>query len=204
MNKKQEKVEVEKIINKFEDMLDLDTINNIIDNTNVRDIGKVSRKTIYNISKWALNGASNKEIASNLEITDKQFQTLCTICPVLVYIMQTSRELAEVVLAGSLYQRAIGGQKVRKQQAVKMNDFDCDGNKIGEHIEIVEIWEELPPDSNLLKYLATKKLSEKFGDEIVDNDKEVRDAIDNMSTDQIKKLEEELLKVENNENERKS
>ena len=181
------------IINKYKDAINVNTINDLIEVTGNADIGKIKKTTIENIAKWALNGASNQEIAKNLELSDKQFQTLLAICPTLIMIMKDSRELADVVIAGSLFQRAIGGQRIHKRVPVKVGDYK-NGVRIGEHIEYAETIEELPPDSALLKYLAEHKLSEKFGKEIVDKDKEVVSVVNSLDPNQLKEFEEKLLK----------
>lgn len=181
------------IYNKYKDAINIKDINELIDATNHRDLGEIKSTTIKNIGKWALNGASNEEIAKNLELTDKQFQTLLAICPTIIMIMKDSRELADVVIAGSLFQRAIGGQVIHKRVPVKVGDYQ-DGTKIGEHIEMWETEEELPPDSALLKYLAEHKLSEKFGKNSVDKDKEIVSVVNTLDPQQLQELEEKLRK----------
>lgn len=204
MNKKDinvnESIKVETITKKYKQTLDFDLINNSIVATNNQDLGKISKTTINNIAKWALNGASNREIANNLELSEKQFKVLCNICPALVFVMQESRELADIYLASSLFQRAIGGQKITKQQAVKVGDYEG-GVKVGEHVEIVDLVEELPPDSNLLKFMAENKLSEKFGKDKVNEDTEISKVVGQLDLTKLGEIEDKLnQKSENNEN----
>ncbi len=181
------------IYNKYKDAINVKSVNELIELSGNRDIGEIKSTTIKNIGKWALNGASNEEIARNLELTNRQFETLLAICPTLIMIMKDSRELADVVVAGSLFQRAIGGQVIHKRVPVKVGDYQ-DGQKIGEHIEIVETEEELPPDSALLKYLAEHKLSEKFGKDKIDKDKEIVSVVNTLDPQQLQELEERLRK----------
>lgn len=194
---------IKEISNKYIDLVNYDVVNKMIEITDNQDLGKISKKTITNIAKWALNGASEKEIANNLELSEKQFRTLASLCPVVVYVMQESREYADVIVAGSLLQRAIGGTIVRHQQAVKVSDYDSEGNKIGEHVEIVDLEEELAPDSSLLKYLAEHKLSEKFGKGETNTDERMKRVVGELNEEQIKKIEE-LQKLEEIENAKKS
>ncbi len=181
------------IYNKYKDAINVKSINDLIEITGNRDIGEIKSTTIKNIGKWALNGASNDEIAKNLELTNRQFETLLAICPTIVMIMKDSRELADVVIAGSLFQRAIGGQVIHKKTPVKVGDYE-NGVKVGEHIEMWETEEELPPDSALLKYLAEHKLSEKFGKNTVDKDKEIVSVVNTLDPTQLQELEERLRK----------
>lgn len=181
------------IVDELNEMVDYDFINKTIDLTGNSDIGRISKKTLVNISSWALNGASDTEIRNNLELSDKQFKVLCSLCPTVVWIMQQSRERADILVAGSLLQRALGGQIIHKKVPMKMTDYE-DGRKIGEHIEYAYTEEELPPDSMLLKYIAEHKLSEKFGKSASDDDKEVISVVNNLTPEQIKELEEKLQK----------
>lgn len=184
------------IVNRSKEIfdVDLDFVNKTIVATKNEDLGKISKTTLLNISKWALNGASNGDIQRNLDFTEKQFKTFCALCPTVVWIMQQSRERADVLVAGTLLQRAIGGQVVRKRVPVKVGDYDKSGRKIGEHIEYAYQEEELPPDSNLLKFIAEHKLSEKFSDAKVDEDKEVAKVIHELDPKQLAELEEKLKK----------
>lgn len=183
---------VETVYSKYKDGLDFDIINKTIDLSGNRDLPQISKTTLQNISNWALNGASNREIAQNLEISEKQFKTLCALCPTIMYLMSDSRELADIVIAGSLFQRAVGGQKIHKIVPVKIGDYNADGKKIAEHIEMVEQEEELPPDPMLLKFLATHKLSEKFGADKDNIDEQVAGTIDKMSEEQLELVERQL------------
>ena len=190
MNKKQA---VEEVITSYKGLMDIDTINDMIKISGNEDIGQVSKKTITNIAKWALNGASNKEIANNLELTDKQFRVLASICPVIMYVMQNSRELADIVVAGTLYDTAVGGKKFREEQLIKVKDYE-DGRVVGEHIEKFTVEKELPPNPYLLKFLAENKLSEKFGNKKDDKDQEVVSIVNGLDKEQLDKLNKELLK----------
>ena len=181
------------IVNKYRDAINVKTINELIAITGNQDIGVIKKRTINNIAKWALNGASNEEIARNLELTTIQFEKLLSICPTLILIMNESRELADIVIAGSLFQRALGGQVIHKRVPIKVGDYEH-GVRVGEHIEMVETEEELPPDSNLLKFLAEHKLSEKFGKEPTDKDKEVVGVVNSLDPQQLQELEERLRK----------
>lgn len=194
MNAKERNKNAIEIVDSISEMVDYDFINKTIDLTNNKDIGRISKKTLVNISSWALNGASDTEIRNNLELTDKQFKVLCSLCPTVVWVMQQSRERADILVAGSLLQRALGGQIIHKKVPMKMTDYDANGKKIGEHIEYAYTEEELPPDSMLLKYIAEHKLSEKFGKSVVDDDKEVISIVNTLSPEQLKEVEEKLKK----------
>ena len=190
---------VEEVYNSYKGLIDIDTINRMIKISGNKDLGEISKKTITNIAKWALNGASNKEIASNLELTDSQFKVLVSICPVLMYVMQSSRELADIVITGALFDTAIGGKVIRKQQLVKIKDYTEDGRVIGEHLEKEWVAEELPPNPLLLKFLAEHKLSEKFGKDKNDKDQEVVSIINMLDDKDIDIMKAQLEDYERNQ-----
>lgn len=192
MAKTKEDIKVDSIVSQYTTMLDYDFINNIIKTTDNTDIGKISEKTIRNICKWALNGLSSEEISANMELTQKQFNLLCTICPTIVYVMQSSYAFADMVIAGTMFERAIGHCKIKKQVLAKVKDYNENGQVCGEHYDKIWVEEELPPDPNLLKYIAEKRLSEKFGEKVVDDDEETRKVVKTLTPEQMAFVEKQL------------
>jgi len=190
---------VQEVYNSYKGLIDIDTINRMIKISGNKDLGEISKKTITNIAKWALNGSSNKEIASNLELTDSQFKVLVSICPVLMYVMQSSRELADIVITGALFDTAIGGKVIRKQQLVKIKNYNEDGRVVGEHLEKEWVAEELPPNPLLLKFLAEHKLSEKFGKDKNDKDQEVVSIVNGLDDKDLDLMKEQLEDYERNQ-----
>ena len=184
---------VDTILKPYES-INYDFINNAIKLTgNDKEIGIISKKTLANISKWALNGASQEEIAHNLELTKKQFETLCNLCPFVISVMQNSYAYLDIMVAGTLAERALGKYKVKKKQPMRVHDYDETGRVIGEHYEVVEWEEELPPEPNLLKFLAEHRLSEHFGEEKVDVSKEIKTMVGTFDMSQVKDIEEQLI-----------
>ena len=195
--KSNNEVAVETVMNKYGGYFDYDAINHsisLINKEDSKDIPNLSKQIVKNIAEWSLNGDDKEQIAEKLEITPKQFDTLCSICPVLIMVMQQSKELANIIITGSLYQTAIGGQIVREQQIVKHYEYNFQGKIIGESVEKVWVEKELPPNAMLLKFIAEKKLSEKFGDDKVDKDKVVTTAIADMTKEELENFEKELNK----------
>ena len=167
----------------------VDFVNQMLNKSDISDF-KLSKSTLANISGWALNGASDNEIRKKLDLNKHQWAVLCTVCPTLIVIMQQSRAMADLVVAGSLFQTAIGGKKIKKQVPVKFKKYDENGRAYEEDYKIIEIEEELPPNPMLLKFLAENKLSEKFGTSDKDSSKEFKNVIDAMTEEEIKALEE--------------
>ena len=180
--------EIKEELNKITDTVDLKITNQVIEMSGVFENFELTKKTLNNIAKWALDGKSQFEIAQNLELSKKEWAYLCKICPAILWAMQHSQAYADVVVAGSLYQTAIGGHTIKKKVPIKIKEYE-DGRVVGEHVEIVEYDEVQPPQPLLLKYLAENKLSENFGKVKTDNSKEHREVVDVMSDEEIKIIE---------------
>lgn len=175
---------------------DMKVVNQLLKETELHDF-QMTRQTILNIAEWCLNGESNDEIKKRLSLNKYQWGVLITCCPTLLVVMQESRQLAEVLVAGSLFQTAIGGKKIKKQQLVRVHDYDENGKVCGEHIEKEWVEEELPPNPLLLKYLAEKKLNEKLGKDTAEENKDFRNVVDNLSKEDFDLLEAMKKKGEN-------
>ena len=160
--------------------------NDMLEGTNIGDF-KISKRTLENIAEWCLNGDTEFEIRQKLELNKNQWAILISACPDVLKIMEFGYAYADMVVGGSLLQVAIGGKKIKKQQIVKVGDYE-NGIKVGEHIEKVEIEEELPPNPLLLKFLAENRFTEKFSERNGD-DKVYRGVIDNLTDEDRKKLE---------------
>ena len=153
---------------------DIDYINKMLSKTDDMGDFAMSQSTLSNIAGWALNGASDQEIRKNLDLNKHQWATM-------IMIMQHSRAMADMVVAGSLFQTAIGGKRIKKQQPVRVREYDEKGLVCGEHYEVIEIEEELPPNPVLLKFLAENKLSEQFGDKKTNRNEKLRELVDSLS-----------------------
>lgn len=179
-------------LNKITDTVNVDELNNVIKMDGTIESLTITKKTLRNIAQWALDGKSQFEIAQNLELSSLEWDYLKKICPAILMVMQHSQAYADVVVAGTIYQTAIGGQIIKKKVPMKVKDYNSYGKVIGEHYENVEIEETTQPNPYLLKFLAEHKLSEKLGDKVVDNSAEHRKIIDNMTEEELK-----IIKGEN-------
>ena len=181
--------DIKQELNKITDTVDIKLTNQIMEMSGEFENFELTKKTLNNIAKWALDGKSQFEIAQNLELSKKEWAYLCKVCPAILFVMQHSQAYADVVVAGTLYQTAIGGHTIRKKSPIKIKDYDDNGRVVGEHIEIVEYDEVQQPNPYLLKYLAENKLSENFGDKKTDSTKEHREIVDVMSDEELKIIE---------------
>ena len=182
------KRELKNELNKITDIVDIETTNKVIEMSGEIENFELSKKTLNNIAKWALDGKSQFEIAQNLELSKKEWQYLLKVCPSIILVMQHSQAYADLVVAGTLYQTAIGGHTIHKKVPMKIKEYE-EGRVVGEHIEYAEYDEVQPSNPYLLKYLAEHKLSENFGKEKTDNSKEHREVIDAMSDEELQLIE---------------
>ena len=194
MPKKNIKNEIQKEMNQISDTVDYEGINQQLKDNNISSLA-LTKKTLMNISKWALDGKSDFEIRQNLELSIHEWEYLLKLCPAIVVVMQHSQAYADIVLTGSLFQTAIGGKKVKKRVPMHVKEYAYDEEKgrsyvCGEHIEMVEYDEELPPNPLLLKFLAENKLSENFGNKKKDNSKEYREIVDALTPEQVENMKE--------------
>ena len=168
--------------------VDTKLVNELLEQTDLNDF-EMTKATIENIAEWCLNGNSDTEIRQKLSLNKHQWGVLVACCPTLLVVMQQSRSLAEVVLAGSLYQRAIGGKVIKKQQLVRIHEYDENGKVCGEHYETMWVQEELPPEPSLLKFLAEKKLNEKLGENANKTTENYKNVVNNLTDEDLEKLE---------------
>ena len=168
--------------------VDINLVNSVLAQTDLHDF-EMTKATIENIAEWCLNGNSDTEIRQKLSLNKHQWGVLVACCPTLLVVMQQSRSLAEVVLAGSLFQRAVGGKIVKKQTVVKKKIYE-DGKVVGEENEIVWLEEELPPEPSLLKFLAEKKLNEKLGEYANKTTENYKNVVNNLTDEDLAKLEQ--------------
>jgi len=172
---------------------DIDYVNQMLEKSEDLKDFNISKSTLSNIASWALNGDSDKEIREHLDLNKHQFAILCTVCPTLVIIMDRSRAMADLIVAGSLFQTAVGGKRIKKQQLIKVGIYE-NGVKVGEKVEKHYVEEELPPNPILLKFLAENKLSEQFGESKGVDDKKIRTLVDGLSAHDRKLIEEATKK----------
>lgn len=188
--------QVKDIVKQYSDVVDFDFLNQIMSQSKELQDFEMNKATLLNISEWALNGKSDEDIRKSLDLRPKQWATLLSICPVLILVMKDSRALADVVVAGSLFQTAIGGKRIKKQIAKSVKEYEYDEKTgknyvVGEHLETIEVWEEMPPNAYLLKFLAEHKLSEKFGGKPVDNNQEYSKILESLTPEQLAIIEME-------------
>lgn len=177
------------IVDSYSEIMDMDFINSIIEKEGTIKDFEMNKTTLMNVADWALNGSSDEEIRKKLDLSPTQWKVLVNICPTLLLVMRESRALADVIIAGSLFQTAIGGKKIAREVAKTVTEYDERGKACGSHLEKITLYEELPPNADLLKFLATHKLSEKFGDKQIDTSDRYKDILARFTPEQLALIE---------------
>ena len=175
-------------IRELAENVDIATVNKLLAQTELKDF-EMNKTTITNIAEWALNGNSDNEIRQKLNLNKHQWAILTTVCPTLLIVMKDSRALADVVIAGSLFQTAIGGKRIKKQVPVKFKIYDENGKVDREDYKVIEIEEELPPNPLLLKFLAEHKMSEKLGDNPTNNESNYKKMVESLTPEERAMIE---------------
>ena len=175
-------------IRELAENVDIATVNKLLTQTELKDF-EMNKTTITNIAEWALNGNSDNEIRQKLSLNKHQWAILTTVCPTLLIVMKDSRALADVVIAGSLFQTAIGGKRIKKQVPVKFKIYDENGKVDREDYKVIEIEEELPPNPLLLKFLAEHKMSEKLGDNPTNNESNYKKMVESLTPEERAMIE---------------
>lgn len=101
------------------------------------------------IKGWAKDGATDKQIASNIGYNETYFSELKGQIPELSEALKNGRAPLDVIVEDKLFGKAVG-MKVMVQQAVKVKEvyFDVEGRRCEkEHVEVVELEQEVPPDT---------------------------------------------------------
>lgn len=175
--------EEKKVVQSIIDTIDLKSLN-------IQLEGKVNNlilteKTLENIAKWALDGKSQTEIRNNLELTEYEWEYLKMTCPTMLLLMSKTTAYADIVIAGTLVQTAIGGVEYEEPTPIKVKLYE-NGKCVGEDVKIIKLPKKTQPNPDLLKFLSIHKLSENFSDKPKTDSKEYKEVIDNM-TDEEKK-----------------
>ena len=181
LDKKQALKKLEKITS----TIDLKTLNLQLEG--VVDYFQLTNKTLRNIAEWALDGKSETEIRNNLELSPYEWEYLKKQCPSMLLVMQHSYAYADIVVAGTLLQTALGGQEYEEEVPIKKKMYEY-GKCVGEEVEIIKIKKKTQPNPYLLKFLAENKLSENFGDSSKSSGKEHKDLIDAMTEEERKAI----------------
>lgn len=104
---------------------------------------------LIRIEGWARDGLDDKQIAANIGYNETYFSELKGQIPELSKALKNGRAPLELKVENTLYKKATG-MTIKVQQAVKVKKvyFDEEGHRCEEeHVEVVELEQEVPPDT---------------------------------------------------------
>ena len=197
MESKENIREIEKIIDKEQKKVsitkDIDKMYKGVEGASV------DKRVLNEIAVYLSNGMEEKDIAVLLGINDKELQQWKNDYPEVMGAFEIGAKAVSAKVMLTKVQLALGGRKVWKQQAVKVGDYE-DGKKIGEHIEKVEVWEELPPNYNAIEDILSVKESDTWNKKkILENkESEHRDALSMFSKEEKMRMLRAIQNEEDN------
>ena len=145
----------------------------------------VDKRVLNEIAVYLSNGMEEKDIAVLLGVNDKELQQWKNDYPEVMGAFEIGAKAVSAKVMLTKVQLALGGRKVWKQQAIKVGDYE-EGKKIGEHIEVVEVWEELAPNYNAIDDILSVKEADTWNKKkILENkESEHRDALSMFSKEE--------------------
>ena len=114
--------------------------------------------------KLCLLGATDKDLADFFEVTETTINNWKLEHNSFFESIKEGKVKADSVIAHSLFERAKGATVV-KQQAFKVRSSEGQG-QYTERIEVIELAEEMPPDTQAIKFWLTNRKSSEWRDKV--------------------------------------
>lgn len=113
-------------------------------------------KLAYN---YCLLGATDKNLAEFFDVSEATINNWKREHPEFLESLRAGKENADMLVANSLFQNCLGAT-VKTQKEVKVKCVDPDTLKIVERIEIIDLLEQLAPDTNAQKFWLSNRRSD--------------------------------------------
>ena len=120
------------------------------------------RETLYDPSfnelayNYCLLGATDKQLADFFNVSANTIDNWKKEHPEFLGSLRAGKEFADMKVAGSLFQNCMGAN-ITRQKEVKVKAIDPDTGKIVEKLEVVDLQEQLPPDTNAIKFWLSNR-----------------------------------------------
>lgn len=138
------------------------------------------------VYKLALLGLKDTEIAKYFDIAERTLNYWKKKYPAFLQSLKKGRANADGEVVKSLYNRAVGA-RIKVEQAIKVKEVFYNDNgkkyKEKEKVEIVELTQEVPPDTTACIYWLKNRQSDKW-----------RDKIEHLGSDNTETTQEAFLK----------
>lgn len=165
-------------------------------------VNEVGRPTKYKDSyndlayKLCLLGATDKDIAQFFEVCEATINNWKIEFPEFLESLKKGKEIADMNVAQKLFDRATGAV-VKQQQAHKLKRVVYVNGKKSEEfeeIEVVDLFQEQPPDTTALIFWLKNRKSEQWRDK-VDHDVNTTVSIKDYSNMSLEEAAEEYRKA---------
>ncbi len=120
-------------------------------------------KGLETVCRWAQLGLTDKEIAANIGVTVATYRKWKKQNPAFAEAVQNATSLPELELEKSMFDLATGKVYVEEIKSV----IDPNTGKI---LRIEKTKKQLPPNPALQMFLAKSRLSNRYGDNSIDED----------------------------------
>ncbi|WP_312557897.1 terminase [Empedobacter brevis] len=110
---------------------------------------------------YCLLGATDKQLGEFFNVTEQTINNWKKEHEEFFESIRAGKEIADIQVAKSLYQNCLGAT-LTKEKEVKVKKIDPETLKIIEGVEVVTLQEQLPPDTNAIKFWLTNRQSENW------------------------------------------
>lgn len=105
---------------------------------------------------YCLLGATDKQLGKFFGVSETTINNWKIEHAEFLASIRAGKEIADMYVARSLYQNCLGAV-VTKQKDVKIKTIDTKTSKIIEKVEIVNLQDQLPPDTNAIKFWLSNR-----------------------------------------------
>lgn len=105
---------------------------------------------------YCLLGATDKQLADFFNVCEATINNWKNDHPKFLESLRAGKEVADMAVAGSLFQNCLGAVITREKE-VKVKAIDPETLKIIENVEVVKLQEQVPPDTNAIKFWLTNR-----------------------------------------------
>ncbi|WP_062702205.1 hypothetical protein [Chryseobacterium indologenes] len=105
---------------------------------------------------YCLLGATDKQLAEFFDVCEATINNWKKDYPEFLEALRAGKEVADIMVAKSLYQNCMGAITTT-QKEVRIKQVDPKTKKLIDKVEIVTLQDQLPPDTNAIKFWLTNR-----------------------------------------------
>ena len=165
-------------------------VNNMIDTIGKNNL-QVDAETVHNIARWVSSGMTDRDsLAYSLKISKKELDVWCIKYPEVMGALSIGEKILNMKVGLTLGQLALGGYKVKRQVANKLTEYNEEGKKVREYIEVTDLYDELPPNLYAVQYILNNKEAFDWGTskQIKKEEEKQKSIVENLSKEDTLKV----------------